>query len=236
MKGYGQFCPVTKASEVFAQRCTPLILREMLCGARRFGDLLQGLPRMSRAILATRLKELEAVGLIAVDADPKGGDYRLTPAGEGFRPILEALSLWGQTWGQGQVGPEDLDPVQLAWAIRHHADPQDRPARRLVGRLEFTGIARRDAGFRFIWLVIEPRGIDVCAKYPGFEEQVELRADLGVFTRVWLGYLGLAEAKVAIAGKAKDVAAFKRAIGLFDAPKIKSFRYSPLQAIEVPAS
>ena len=44
MKGYGQFCPVTKAAEIVAERWTPLVLRELLCGSRRFSDLHRGVP------------------------------------------------------------------------------------------------------------------------------------------------------------------------------------------------
>ena len=242
MKGYGKLCPVAKASEVFVQRWTPLILRELLCGARRFGDLLQGLPLMSRALLAARLKELEAYGLIAATPDPKGGsDYRLTPAGAALKAVIEELSAWGQTWGQGSIGPADLNVVQLAWAMRQHSDPVDRPERRLVARLEFSGVPRRDIRNRIVWLVIEPRGFDVCLRYPGYEEQLVVRADLGAFTRTWLGYMGLAEArqagKIAFEGKARDMAALRRAVGLADRPQKKSFRFqSPEAALPADAT
>ena len=44
MKGYGQYCPVAKAAEVFAERWTPLILRELLLGSSHFSDLHRGVP------------------------------------------------------------------------------------------------------------------------------------------------------------------------------------------------
>ena len=52
MPGYGQFCPVAVASEVFAERWTPLILRELFNGSRRFSDFCRGMPLISRALLA----------------------------------------------------------------------------------------------------------------------------------------------------------------------------------------
>src|SRR5690606_3397915 len=61
---YGQFCPVAMAAEVFCTRWTPLILRELLCGSRRFNDLRRGVPRMSPSLLSKRLKELAQAGII----------------------------------------------------------------------------------------------------------------------------------------------------------------------------
>jgi len=52
MTHYGQFCPVVKASELLAERWTPLILRELLRGSHRFSELERGLPRISRSLLA----------------------------------------------------------------------------------------------------------------------------------------------------------------------------------------
>src|SRR6202008_3558856 len=56
MKGYGQFCPVAVAAEVFAERWTPLILRELFAGAHRFNDIRHGVPLISRTLLAQRLR------------------------------------------------------------------------------------------------------------------------------------------------------------------------------------
>ena len=63
-KGYGQFCPVAKAAEIVAERWTPLVLREMICGSRRFNELRRGLPMISSALLSRRLKELEYAHII----------------------------------------------------------------------------------------------------------------------------------------------------------------------------
>src|SRR5262245_5311885 len=61
MRGYGQFCPVAKGAEVFAERWTPLVLRELLCGSTHFSDLHRGVPLMSRSLLSLRLKQLEQI-------------------------------------------------------------------------------------------------------------------------------------------------------------------------------
>ena len=69
---YGQFCPVAKASEIFATRWTPLVLRELLSGACTFNDIHRGVPRMSRTLLSTRLAKLESCGVIERQATGRG--------------------------------------------------------------------------------------------------------------------------------------------------------------------
>jgi hypothetical protein len=63
MRGYGQFCPVAIASEIFAERWTPLVVRELFCGSRRFNELVIGLPRIPRSVLVQRLRSLETAGV-----------------------------------------------------------------------------------------------------------------------------------------------------------------------------
>ncbi|HST07750.1 MAG TPA: helix-turn-helix domain-containing protein, partial [Gemmatimonadaceae bacterium] len=81
--GFGQFCPVAVASEVFAERWTPIILREMFAGSEQFSEIRRGVPLISSALLAQRLRSLEANGVIVREPVPggRGRRYRLTPAG-----------------------------------------------------------------------------------------------------------------------------------------------------------
>jgi len=81
--GYGQYCPVARAAEVFAERWTPLVIRNLFLGCRSFGEILEGVPRMSRALLTKRLRELERCGVVARETNPKGRGsyYSLTQAG-----------------------------------------------------------------------------------------------------------------------------------------------------------
>ncbi|HEV2238185.1 MAG TPA: winged helix-turn-helix transcriptional regulator, partial [Ktedonobacterales bacterium] len=60
---YGQYCPVAKASELIAERWTPLIVRELVLGSHRFSDLERGVPRIPRALLVRRRRELERAGI-----------------------------------------------------------------------------------------------------------------------------------------------------------------------------
>src|SRR5580692_2219617 len=70
--GYGQFCPIAKASEIFATRWTPLIVREVMTGVHSFNDIHRGVPLISRAVLVARLRELEDHGVI--ERRPRGAD------------------------------------------------------------------------------------------------------------------------------------------------------------------
>ncbi len=88
---YGQFCTVARGAEVLCQRWTPLVVRELLCGSKRFNDLHRGVPRMSTSLLAKRLRCLEEFGVMRRDAVGKVWEYSLSGAGEDLRPILAAL-------------------------------------------------------------------------------------------------------------------------------------------------
>ncbi len=54
MKSYGQFCSMARALDLLGERWTLLIVRELLCGSRRFGEIQRGIPRISRTMLAAR--------------------------------------------------------------------------------------------------------------------------------------------------------------------------------------
>ncbi len=87
MRRYGQFCPVAQAAEVIAERWTPLVIRELLSGSRRFNDIHRGVPLMSPALLTKRLKTLEQCGVLERRSLAEGGhEYHLTQVGEELRP------------------------------------------------------------------------------------------------------------------------------------------------------
>jgi DNA-binding HxlR family transcriptional regulator len=71
VEGYGRFCPVALGAEVFAQRWTPLTLRELLLGSHRFSELQKGVPRISRNLL-DRDRDLLADGHADGDVEPRG--------------------------------------------------------------------------------------------------------------------------------------------------------------------
>jgi DNA-binding HxlR family transcriptional regulator len=229
---YGQFCPVAKAAEVFGDRWTPIIMRELCFGTRSFGDLLASAPLISRTVLAQRLKELADAGVVHIDTKPKGKGhlYRLTPAGEDFRPIVELLSVWGQRWGQGMIGPDDFDPGMLVWGMRRQIDPTQITAQAFVIRFDFRGLPKSNRSPRYWWLVMRPDDIEVCLKAPEREVDVIIAADLATLSKVWLGYVGLAPAlesgKITFTGAARSISAARRLLALPDQPVLKNFRFA----------
>lgn len=94
-ESYAQFCTVARGAEALCERWTPLVVRELLCGSKRFNDLHRGVPRMSTSLLAQRLRHLEEIGVVRRIRGGKVWEYGLTEAGEALRPIVMALGHWG---------------------------------------------------------------------------------------------------------------------------------------------
>lgn len=187
---YGQFCPVAKASEIFANRWTPLVMREFMAGSHTFNDIYRGVPLMSRAVLVTRLRDLEHQGIIErrISADGGGREYWLTPEGEAFRPVVGALANWGHVHARERIRPNDLDPSLLMWGLRRRTLIGALPERKVVVRFEFAGVPPRCSKFRIMWLLLERSGVDVCAKDPGFEVDLIFRGKIADFVAVYLGH------------------------------------------------
>jgi len=196
MKGYGQFCPVAKAAEVFAERWTPLVLRELVCGSHRFSDLHRGVPLMSRTLLAQRLKQLENAGIVRSAAKPngRGQEYFLTPAGEELQPLIDGLGEWGQRWARSQINPGDLDPGLLMWDIHRGINVERLPPKRVVVLFDFRGVPKHWRAVRYFWLILQRPDIDLCLKDPGYEVDLVVDADLAALTKVWMGDVRLADA------------------------------------------
>jgi len=87
---------VAVASEVFAHRWTPLILRELFAGSTRFNEIKRGLPLISKTTLAQRLRALEDAGVVDCVDSPGSAyaEYRLTPAGAEFQSVIHELGAW----------------------------------------------------------------------------------------------------------------------------------------------
>jgi DNA-binding HxlR family transcriptional regulator len=213
MPGYGQFCPVAVACEVFAERWTPLILRELLAGSRRFSEIRRGMPLISRALLAQRLRHLEDVGVIESRPLGRGREYRLSQAGQEFNDIIEGLGVWGQRWSHGRASAQNLDVQLLMWDMRRRVAVDRLPDRRLVVRFDYRGVPA-GRGPATAWLLLERSEVDVCLTDPGFGVDLVVVADLATFTKIWLGDVSFEQAmragKVRLEG-ARDLArAFPR--------------------------
>ena len=187
--GYGQFCPIAKAAEIVATRWTPLILRELMTNSHSFNDIQRGVPLISRAVLVSRLRELEQQRIIErrPRADGTGHEYWLTPAGEALRPIVAALGQWGFAHAYARLKPGDLDPSIVLWGLRKRIDLGALPERRVVVRFEFLGVPANRTSFRIMWLVLERSGVDVCPKDPGYAVDLVFRGNIRDFVAVYWG-------------------------------------------------
>lgn len=187
MIDYGQFCTVARGAEAIGDRWTLLVIRELLCGSRRFNAIHRGVPRMSASLLAQRLRALEQAGIVERGpAGPQGADYRLTPAGQELRPIVMALGHWGARWIGGRLQPGQLDAGFLMWDISRFADVAKCPRERcIVIHFRFTDAPQ---GERRWWLVID-RGAEanLCRDDPDLERTVVIESTVRALTEIWSG-------------------------------------------------
>ena len=186
---YGQFCPVAVASEIFAERWTPVILRELVLGSRRFNDIQRGVPKISRALLVKRLRDLAAHGVITT----VGGEYRLTQAGMEMGDVVVALGKWGQRWTM-PVHRDRLDTRVLTWDMRRRFAVDKMPEKRVTVRFDFRGIPAGHKAPRTFWFVVQRPDVDLCIIEPGFDVDLYVDADLAAFSRVWLGEIPIRQA------------------------------------------
>jgi len=195
MKGHGQFCPVAVASEVFAHRWTPLILRELFSGSTHFNEIKRGLPLISKTTLAQRLRALEDAGVVDCVNAPGSAhaEYHLTASGAEFESVIHGLGEWGQRWTT-RFDAQNLDAEFLMWNVRRRLATDQLPAKRTIVRVDFSGLPPRYRKGRIFWLILEQREVDLCLKDPGAEVDLYVRADLETFARVWLGDVALADA------------------------------------------
>ncbi len=193
MKGYGQFCPIAKAAQVFCERWTALIIRDLGVGMTRFSELHRGVPLMSRSMLSRRLQALESEGVVErrPKAAGRGSTYHLTPAGREFLPIVEALGVWGQRWGRRELADGEVDIHLLLWAMEHGVRAEAFGKGRTVVLVEFCD---QPSHKRRWWFVNEAGEAELCVKDPGFEVDLHLVVGLRDMIYIWRGDLPLAHA------------------------------------------
>lgn len=183
--GYGQFCPVSMASEILCSRWTTLVLRELLCGSTRFNDLRRGVPKMSPTLLSKRLKELEKAGVITVRRLSGGAtEYSLSQSGEELRPLIMGLGNWAQRWMESRLSLKNLDPSLLMWDMHRNLDVSHLPMQRCTIQFLYPELS---AGQKRWWLVIENGRVDLCNFDPGHELDLVIRSSLRAMTAIWMG-------------------------------------------------
>jgi DNA-binding HxlR family transcriptional regulator len=167
-------------SDAIGDRWTPLILRELICGSDRFSDIHRGVPRMSRSLLAQRLKQMERVGL--VERRP-GPTYHLSPSGRELEEVVWALGDWAMRWLLGRPAEDQLDGALLMWRVRQNVIIENLPPQRTVLQFDFSDAKRG----KKVWLVLDPAGSTVCERDEGFEIDLYVQARIADFLQVWMG-------------------------------------------------
>jgi DNA-binding HxlR family transcriptional regulator len=116
-KSYREFCTVARALDVLGERWALLVVRELLLGPRRYTDLLGGLPGIGTNVLAARLRELEAAGIVERKRLPPPAPasvYELTDRGRALRPVLDELARWALV---DLDAPRPDDAVESRWFL-----------------------------------------------------------------------------------------------------------------------
>ena len=208
MKTYGQFCSIARALDLLGERWPLLNVRELLCGSRRFGEVQRGIPRISRTMLAARLRELVEARAIERLEGKEGPEYRLTPAGEELASVVRELGTWGQRWLARDLEGSELDARPLIWDIHRRVRREALPDKPLVVCIELTDVR---GGARHHYLLLRRSEVSVCAVNPGFPEELHLRADRRTLIGWWRGDLTFRQAVAAgllLEGQREYVRAF----------------------------
>lgn len=188
MAGYGQFCSAARAREVLGGRWPLLVVRELLCGSRRFNDIRRGIPRIFRTVLSERLQALAFIGVIERLDGRHGPEYVLAEADRELAGLVEALGSWGQRWLLRRAGDEDLDPEPLLVDMQRRVRFDAPPKNPFVVRFEIRGSRPR-------FLLLKPAEASLCAQNPGFPEPLCVRGPLAALVAWWRGDVGFDEAR-----------------------------------------
>ena len=202
---YRQFCPLAMAAEILCNRWTIVLLRELCAGSTRFNDLRRGVPRMSPALLSTRLKELEAHGVLnrcLVQDRPELFEYRLTKAGAELAPVVEAIGIWGHRWVETDLSLDNLNPCLLMRDMRRGLNITLLPPRRVTVQFIYPELTTALGNW---WLLIDPKtGVDLCSVDPGFDVDLFCRCSLRTMTAIWMGLdkvsMALADDRLSLLG------------------------------------
>ncbi len=189
MAGYGQFCPVAKATEVIGEKWTVLVLRELLLGTTRFNDFQRAISRMSPTLLAKRLKHLEESGIVIRKklSGQKSHEYRLTAAGKELGPLIEILAVWGMRWARGQLTEDELDVEFLMRELQRRLRTEHLPDGETVICLMFDGLTKHKTW----WLLVDGDVVDLCTKDPGKDVDLYISSRVRTIVEVWEGDLDI---------------------------------------------
>lgn len=191
MEGYGDYCPLSRAAEIFATRWTPIIVRNLLIGCQTFSELRENAPGISRTLLTQRLRMLEHYGIVERSSGENGrATYRLTQAGWELGPVCAALGAWGERWIE--LAPEQFDATRVLWDLSQRIDPATLPGERTIVRFDVTAPVRES-----YWLLLDQDRIELCRRPPGDSDDLVVRSSAEALVRWHVGEIGLGDAMAA---------------------------------------
>ena len=188
MADYGQFCPIARSSELLAERWTPIIIRNLLNGCVTFGEIRQGAPGISTALLAQRLDSLQRHGVLERRPSPtgRGSTYHLTEMGRALRAVCDAMGHWGARWLE--IEPRHLDPAYILWATLKLVDTACLPPETTVLRF-----ALHDRPTESYWFLLRRPQPELCTRSSGYIEDVVVRTDARTLVDLHLKRVSYAE-------------------------------------------
>jgi DNA-binding HxlR family transcriptional regulator len=172
MRAYGQYCPIARTAELFAERWTPIIVRNLLNGCRTFTDIRQGAPGIPTALLSQRLDTLERAGIVCREPAPagRGHTYHLTRKGLELKAVCDAMAHWGARWLE--IQPQHVDAAYVLWATTKLVDVEALPDRTVTVRFEM-----RDQPGESYWLLMHRPQPELCTRGNGYVEDIIARTD-----------------------------------------------------------
>ena len=214
-RSYAQLCGIATAFDVIGDRWAALIVRDLLLGSLRFGELAEGLPGIGTNTLAARLKDLEGSGVVRRQLLPlpdRGTVYELTRYGRELEPILMGLGRWG-TRSMGRLSPDVAARSRwLVAAMLAFHDEERRVARPTTWELRLT-----DGAF-----TVRAKGTDLTVA-AGAPDDADLVITTGdeqlhrLLTHRLAPSEAVATGAVSVEG---DVSELPRLLGLFSFPSL----------------
>ncbi len=182
---YGQFCPIAKASEILGEKWTILIVRELLMGARRFGELQRGLGDISPALLSKRLRDLELQGLIVRRraSGERQHEYFPTDACNALLPVLIGIGEWGLVWARSNLLDAEMDIDLLLVHLERSIEPSQLPGRETVIQFSFNDLSKQ----KDYWLLVSGERVELCVVDPGRDVNVFLDCTLRTMHDLFMG-------------------------------------------------
>lgn len=116
-RSYGQYCGLARALDAVGDRWNLLIVRELLPGPQRYNELKTALSGIATNLLAARLRDLEANGIVERRLAEAGVAYALTPWGAGLREPIDAMIRWSAPLMVTGQGDDSFQPRWLAIAL-----------------------------------------------------------------------------------------------------------------------